>query len=162
MLERAIAGHPAFAVHRVDVERAGPSYTVDTLALLRAELGAAGAAAHDPRTRWDDAGRRELVFVLGADAARDLPRWRDPVGIARLARLAVLSRPGHAIDVEALTLAVPALSGRIEVLPERQIAISATEIRQRVAENRSIRYLVPDAVRAYIDEHRLYARGAGP
>ncbi|HEX5634933.1 MAG TPA: nicotinate-nucleotide adenylyltransferase, partial [Gemmatimonadales bacterium] len=91
MLERAIAGHPAFALHRVDLDRAGPSYTVDTLALLRAELDAESVGDGEPAGRGapvpDGAGRRELVFVLGADAARELPRWRDPEGIARLARL---------------------------------------------------------------------------
>jgi len=151
MIERAIAGNGAFALHRVDLDRPAPSYTVDTLALLAAELGAGGA---EPAV--------ELVLVVGADSARDLPRWRDPEGIARRARLAVLTRPGHDLDAATLVRDVPALVGRLDRLEERLVDISATDIRRRVAEGRSIRYLVPDAVREHIAAHGLYRPASEP
>lgn len=131
MLERALAGNPAFELSRLELD--GPSrYTVETLRALRA-------------TRARDA---ELVLVLGADSLRELPTWHEPDAIRGLARLAVARRPG-AEDA-------PSEGPGILLLPTPPVAISASDVRARIRSGRSIRYLVPDAVREYIEERRLY------
>ena len=130
MVELAITGAPGFRLERAELDRAGPSFTVDTLRAL---------AAAEPDTEW--------VLLLGEDAARDLPSWRDPGAVASLARIAVFARPGaQAIQGDGLwrRISVPL------------VEISATDVRQRVREGLSIRYWVPDAVAAYVTAHGLY------
>ena len=130
MLSLAIAGMSGFQVELSELQRAGPSYTVDTLRdLHRREPGA------------------ELVLLLGADAAAELPAWREAAEIPRLARVAVFARPGSQVP-EA-----PWISAVVTV---PAIDISATGIRARVARGQSVRYWVPDAVAEYIARHRLY------
>ena len=130
MLALAIEGTPGFALERAELEREGPSYTVDTLrALHQREPGV------------------ELLLLLGADAAADLPLWREAGEIPRLAQVVVFARPGSPVPQSPMisrTIRVPAID------------ISATEIRRRVREGRSIRYWVPDAVAEYVGHHRLY------
>ncbi|HEY7294431.1 MAG TPA: nicotinate-nucleotide adenylyltransferase [Dehalococcoidia bacterium] len=141
MVRLAVAGNPAFAVSTVELEQQGPTYTVLTLEALRAELGA-GATLH---------------FILGADALRDLPNWWQPERIVTLARLAVAARgrmPLH--GVEALDRRLPGLLAAFERVEMPALAISSTDLRRRAAAGRSLRYLVPDAVAAYIAAHRLY------
>ena len=141
MLRLAVADNPAFDVSTIEIDRGGPTFTVETLAALRAEMAAAA----------------ELVFLLGEDALLDMPHWRDPAGILRLARLGVAARPGGPpIDVDALERALPDLRARVEVVPMPLIDISSTDIRRRVREGRSIRYLLPRPVQEYIAEHGLY------
>jgi len=130
MLALALAGHPRFALDPLELERPGPSYTVDTLRALR---------ARDPGER--------LVLIVGADAAAELPRWRAVDEVARLAEVAVLTRPG-APEVSS------AFVTRFVATPA--IEISAREIRARCLAGKSIRYLVPDAVAEYIDRNGLY------
>jgi nicotinate-nucleotide adenylyltransferase len=130
MLALAIAGISGFALERAELEREGPSYTVDTLRnLQRREPGI------------------ELVLLLGADAAADLPLWHEAPEIPRLAQVIVFARPGSPVPESPMisrTIRVPAID------------ISATEVRRRVREGRSIRYWVPDAVAEYVSRHRLY------
>jgi len=140
MLARAIAGNPAFSAHTVDLDRPGPSFTVDTLARLR--------AAYGPQP--------EFWLILGLDSLARLPAWRRPDEIVRQARLAVLNRPGTAIDLDALVSAIPGLEGRIDRVAAPLIGISATDLRRRVAAGRSIRYQVPDAVADHIHARGLY------
>jgi nicotinate-nucleotide adenylyltransferase len=137
MLELALARQPAFAVSRVDLERPGPHYTVDALRLV---------AAEHPRA--------ELYFLMGADSLADLATWRDPPGIAAQAVLVVAPRPGAAVG----DLPVPA--DRVLVLDSPPVGISATDIRRRVREGRTIAYLVPAAVEDYIRRRGLYGAGA--
>lgn len=130
MLGLAVAGAPGFAVERLELERAGPSYTVDTLRELRAREPA-----------------RELTLLLGADAAAELGAWRSAAELPALARIVVFARPGSPAprsDLIAETIRVPALD------------ISATGIRARVRAGLSIRFWVPDPVAEYIARHRLY------
>jgi nicotinate-nucleotide adenylyltransferase len=134
MLRLAVEDNPAFEVSDVELDRAGPSYTADTLGSLKER----------------DAGA-DLFFILGQDALSDLPNWHDPARIARLATLAVAAR--EVDDAPDLPLTIGARVVRL-VMPT--IAISASDIRQRVASGRSIRYLVPPAVERYIREKRLY------
>lgn len=135
MVQAAIASNPAFMVSRVDLDRPAPSYTIDTLRLLRRELGE----------------QHQYHFVLGADSLSTLGKWRHPERIVQLARLAVISRPGFPPDVRALEETIPGISAATDVLDGLMLDISSTEIRHRIATGLSIRYLVPDAVLALID-----------
>ena len=130
MLELAVAGSPGFAVERAELERPGPSYTVDTLRALR---------AREPGIH--------LTLLLGADAAAEIGAWHQADEIPALATVVVFARAGTAVPSSRLiarTIEVPA------------IEISATEIRRRVREGRSIRFWVPDPVAEYVNRHRLY------
>lgn len=140
MVTRAIASNPYFVVSRVDVDRPGPSYTVDTLALLRQQLGA----------------DTELYFILGIDSLADLPNWREPQRIIELCHLAVVDRPGYDADISSLERVLPGLSRRVEFVPMPQLEISSTELVERVRQGLPIRYQVPAAVEEYIYAHRLY------
>lgn len=144
MVAAAIADNPAFALSRVEVDRPGPSYAVDTLEALTAEVRAAG-------------DQPDLVFILSSEAYAGLPTWRDPERILELCRLAVLPRAGSApVDPVAMARLVPGADLRTIVLDGPLLAVSGSTIRARVAAGRSIRYLVPDAVIAYIGDHGLY------
>ena len=140
MVQLAIADHDAFALSTVDLDRPAPSYTVDSLKLLRAAR---------PATEW--------VLILGADSLAGLATWREPARIAAQARLAVFARPGAALDLDAMQGQMPFLVGRVVEIEGPRVEISATDIRRRQAAGHSIRYLVPEAVRAYIAAHGLYA-----
>src|SRR5579883_2003534 len=148
MLELAIRPNPHFSLSLVDIERDGPSYTVDTLRLLRNELGA-------------DA---DLYFVIGGDSLRDLPTWYDPAGILEQATIVALMRPGYA-EVAAeramLFARLPALEQRLIVLEGPRLDLSSTELRRRVATGRPIKYQTPDEVEDYIRRHRLYQKIEG-
>lgn len=140
MTRLAIEGNPHFDLSSVDTERAGPSYTTDTLRILRGQWG-------QDCPMW---------FIIGADSLATLPRWKNPVGIMKLSRLAVVKRPGVAVDVDALERQLPALKERVDWVDAPLVDISATDIRRRVSEGRSIRYRVSDAVREYIETNGLY------
>ena len=145
MVERAIAGNPYFAADGREVRRPGPSYTVETVEELAAETGA------------------ELWFILSTEALAGLSTWRDPGRIVALARLCLVPRDG-APDAAIAQFVEdhPAAGGRIAVLDSARLAISSTMVRARVRAGRSIRYLVPDAVAALIEEHALYVADAAP
>lgn len=142
MTERAVADNPLFAVSPADLDRAGPSYTVDLLERLRAEQG----PGHD------------VAFIVGMDVLHELHRWREPRRVLELARLVAISRPGQrTVDPEELEARLAGARERVTVIRTLGVAVSSSELRCRVAEGRPIRYLVPDAVAAYIRERRLYA-----
>lgn len=131
MVRAAIAGDPRFEADELELRREGPSYTVDT---LRALAGRHPGAA--------------LFLLSGADLLSELPRWREPDEIQRLATLAVLSREGDTLPAETGLRAV--------AVPVTRVDVSATEVRRRASEERSIRYLVPEAVRAIVERERPY------
>ena len=143
MLALALAGNPAFRINELEKERAGPSYTVDTLAELR---------RRHPGTSF--------ALLLGGDALADLPSWRDPRGIVTDAALVVMVRPGVALlDAAQLRqrLALPADTPlELQVMETPLIDIASRDLRHRVAVGRSVRYLVPRAVEVYIQEKKLY------
>ncbi|MFL5777504.1 MAG: nicotinate-nucleotide adenylyltransferase [Chloroflexota bacterium] len=144
MVELAVAHEPAFEVSALELERAGPSYTVDTLETL---CEAAMSAGREP----------DLWLILSTEAFRDLHTWHDPQRILRLARLAVAPRDGYADANRALMASqFPGFEDRAVFLEAPRLRISATELRERAALGRSLRYLVPDAVAAYIGDHGLY------
>jgi nicotinate-nucleotide adenylyltransferase len=144
MVELAIAGNERFAVDRQELERAGPSYTVDTLAALHESSAAAG---HRP----------DLVLILSAEAFLGLATWHQPHRVLELARMVVAPRDGYPdAGPEFLYERFPDQAGRATFLDGPRMRLSASELRQRAASGRSLRYLVPDAVAAYIDDHALY------
>ncbi|MCX2726233.1 nicotinate-nucleotide adenylyltransferase [Thermomicrobium sp. 4228-Ro] len=139
MLQLALQGNPHFGISFVDVERPGPCYTVDSLAILRREYPG-----------------DELVFLMGEDSLRDLPTWREPNRIAEQALLGVALRPNVEVDLATVFAAVPAARDRVLLVHVPLIQIAASDIRRRVAEGRTIRYQVPRAVEQYIERHGLY------
>lgn len=132
MLERALVGHPRLKVWRGELERAAPSFTVETLRELRTQYPGA-----------------DLFLLMGQDQWGSFPQWRDPEAILSLARLCVLDR-----DVGDDASAQGQWPHRR--IRTRRVDVSSTEIRERVATGRSIRYLVPESVRDAITTHRLY------
>lgn len=147
MLALAVAGQPAFRVDDLEKDRPGPSYTVDTLAELH--------------RRYDGA---ELLLILGADMLEDLPRWHEPAGIAARAGLLVVARPGwQPPSLERLQedMRLPAgVALRQQVVQVPLIDIASRDLRGRATEGRSLRYLVPRAIEAYIADKHLYRHHA--
>lgn len=139
MTRLAVEENPHFAVSEVEVAREGPSYTVDTLDVLQRDYP--GAALH---------------LLIGGDSLSQLASWYRPEAILERARLAVYNRPGADLSD------VPdRIAARARFAASPLLAISGTEIRARLRRGASIRYLVPEAVRAYIRVHRLYGGEEG-
>ncbi|WP_327291151.1 nicotinate-nucleotide adenylyltransferase [Streptomyces sp. NBC_01198] len=134
----ATASNPTFSVSRSDIDRAGKTYTIDTLRDLRAEHPAA-----------------ELFFITGADALSQIFSWRDAGELFSLAHFIGVTRPGH-------TLSDPGLpEGGVSLVEVPALAISSTDCRQRVAKGDPVWYLVPDGVVRYIDKRALYRDATG-
>ena len=146
MVELAIAGHPAFGVSTIELDREGPSYSADTLAEL---------SRQDPQA--------ELFFLIGSDSLIDLPTWYQPDRIVSLATLVVATRPGSNLpDLSPLRTVLD--DARMHQLGEHiveipAVHISSSAIRARVAAGQTIRYLVSRAVECFIETHRLYRAG---
>jgi len=141
MVRLAIADEPYFKLSTMEIERAGPSYTVETIAELKSQI---------------EAGDK-LFFILGWDNLIQLPQWHEPSRLVRMCRLVPVPRVGYpSPDFDALEAAIPGLSQSIIMLDTPQIEISSSEIRDRVARGLSIHHLVPEPVEGYIKEHRLY------
>jgi nicotinate-nucleotide adenylyltransferase len=147
MVELAVADNAAFVMSGIELSRDGPSYTVDTLAELAGEA---------TRQRVD----RTLYFILSVEALGTLSTWHEPARLLELARLAVVERPGSplpdAARVGAMLPGGAASVDRVERVDTVPLANSSSDVRARAATGRSIRYLVPPAVEAYIRDHRLY------
>jgi nicotinate-nucleotide adenylyltransferase len=147
----ADARQPTFLLSRVDLDRPGPHYTVDTLAILREQHPAA-----------------EIWFLIGADSLADLPKWRAPRRIIALARLGVLARPGYAPDLGSLAARLPPPDGSEKPIDLRQqidwlsgpaLDVSSSALRARARQALPLRFLVPPSVEIYVREHHLYAPG---
>ncbi len=144
MVELAIAGNPAFAASRLELDRDGPSYTVDTLETLCAEQAEVGKSG-------------EVALIVSAEAFLDLPTWRSPERILELATLVVAPRDGYPeADASFLERHFPGTAARAVFLDGPRLRLSASDLRARAAAGRTLRYLVPDAVVAYIGDHGLY------
>lgn len=153
MVRLAIAGHPKFAVSDLELRRPGPSYTVDTLETLAA-------------------GGDELFYVVGSETFLDLLTWREPRRVARLARLVVIPRAGSPFDAEGAAAQkvlreIGVAGGFVDAdggVPPRGVLIvhatslplSASELRRRVREGRSLHFRMPPAAIAYVHSHGLY------
>lgn len=131
----ATAANPAFSVSRLEVDRTGPTYTVETLRAIRERLP-------------DDG----IFFVTGADAILNILTWKDADECLRLADFVAATRPGH--DLGALE--AEGLRDRIMVLDVPALAISSTDVRARLAGDRAVRYLIPREVEEYARKHGLY------
>lgn len=164
MLERAVTGRPGFVVSRIESERPQPSYTVDTLTLLRRQLG----------------DRTKIFFIVGADAFTEIATWKDYTRLLMYADFVIISRPSfqlgkveeavrqyfkgyrhHAKECvwrpkECVWLPEDGRRGKIYFLEIKAIAVSSTEIRRKVHAGLPIHRLVPPAVAEYIREYRLY------
>lgn len=136
----ATAANPRFAVSRVDIDRDGPTYTIDTLRELKAALPDA-----------------DLYFITGADAMAALLTWRDHEELFDLAHFVGCTRPGHEMD-EATLEGLP--KEKITIVEIPALAISSTDCRLRVERGEPIWYLVPDGVVQYIGKHKLYGKRA--
>jgi nicotinate-nucleotide adenylyltransferase len=133
MTRLAIQDNPKFEVSRVELDREGASYTIDTIKALHQQL---------PPT--------EIYLLIGRDQYEQFESWRQPYDIVKLVRLVVMDRPGSPAKSST------GFDSAVSYLKMPLLEISATEIRRRVAKGESIRYQVPEAVRTYIAEHRLY------
>ncbi|WP_271633007.1 nicotinate-nucleotide adenylyltransferase [Solicola gregarius] len=132
----ATAANPRFSVSRIDIERGGPTYTIDTLRDLEAEYGDA-----------------ELYFITGADALAAIVTWREPGELFEFAHFVGCTRPGHQID-ESTLQGLP--TDRVTIVEIPALAISSTDCRARVERDEPVWYLVPDGVVQYIGKYRLY------
>jgi nicotinate-nucleotide adenylyltransferase len=133
----ATASNPKFEVSRIEVDREGPTYTVDTLRALAAE--------------HPDA---ELTFITGADAMLEILEWKDPEEVLSLAHFIAATRPGY--DLTRFESQAPARTANVSLMSIPALAISSTDIRERIREGRPIRYLVPEGVKSYVEKAGLY------
>ena len=141
MVRLAVSSNPCFGVSSLEVERPGPTYSVDTLEELHRQAG----------------GRNEYYFILGADVVEDVGRWKEPARVLELCTLVVAYRPGYGQpDLATLDAVQPGASAKAILLDTIPLDISSTGVRRRVARGRSVRYLVPPEVDTYIREHGLY------
>ena len=139
MVKLALGSDTSDSVSRVEVDRPGPSYTVDTLRQLTEEMGPAN-----------------YFFLMGEDSLRDFPTWRDPETILEMADLGVVGRPGIDTDLAELTEILPSLAGKVHVAQIDELPFSSSEIRQRVAAGLPIDGYTVEPVAAYIRDHGLY------
>jgi nicotinate-nucleotide adenylyltransferase len=139
MLALALAGNPAFRVEEIEKDRPGPSYTADTLEVLH---------GHHPE--------HEFFLLLGGDALRDLPGWHEPGRIVTRAALVVMARTGAPVMQAESMQAKLGQPVRLESVEAPLVDICSTDLRERVRQGRSIRYLLPRAVEAYVQDKGLY------
>ena len=141
MLTLAIADNPYFSISRVDIDRAGPHYSADTVKLLRQQ--------------YLDA---DLYFLMGGDNLRALPTWERAPDLYRCCRLAVMRRADEDITPDMHDAVLPGLAEKVDIVdvPMLSVWLSSTVVVNRLRAKRSVRYLVPDAVLAYINDNELY------
>lgn len=145
MVELAIASNPHFFISRVDLDRPGPSYSVDTVRLLKQGWG--------PDS--------EIFFIMGMDSLMEIDAWHEPDQLIRLCRLVAVERPGFQPDLEALEAKVPGIAARTVMIDMPAVDISSSDLRRRVREGLPIKYQVPPEVEEYIHGHGLYLERGG-
>ncbi len=142
MLRLAVEQEPGFVISRVDINRPGPHYTVDTLKILARENQAAA-----------------LILLLGGDSLHDLTTWHEPQQlVAECHEIGVMRRPGALIDLASLEKQIPGLTIKVRYVDAPLLEIASHEIRKRVANGQPFRYYVPKGVYEYIREKGLYQR----
>lgn len=139
IVQLAIADNPCFRLSRVELDRPGPSFAIDTINALRAECGAPA----------------ELFFIMGADSILDIPTWHRSAELFKRCRFIATTRPGFELEKAKQRLTKEQLE-RVEFLDVPALDIASRDIRRRVAEGLPIRYLVPDVVEAEIRKRGLY------
>lgn len=140
MVELACADEALFQVSAIELQRPPPSYSFDTITELRQVYGP----------------NADLWFVMGADALAELHRWYKAAELIRLVRLAVVERPNASYDLAKLEATLPGISERIDPIEGPQLDIASSDLRARHAKGQPIRYQLPEAVLAYIKDHKLY------
>jgi len=141
MIELAIAGKPYFELSTIEIDRPGPSYTVDTLSILQQTLGA----------------QTKFFLIVGWDSLNELPAWHKPTAVLRRCKLvAVIRTGGNSPDLEVLEKSVPGVKRNTILLDMKPVDISSTNIRRRAASGLPLIGLVPESVDEYIREQKLY------
>ena len=140
MVEFAVSGFPEFKVSRIEMERGGPSYTVQTLEQLHIA---------DPS--------RELFLLMGADSLAELATWKDPARILELSQVVAVNRAGEVPNLLSVHALLEQTDRSVQIVDMPAMGVSASEIRTRVAHGQSIRFLTPRPVEMYIRQHKLYA-----
>ena len=141
MLQIALADNPRFRISRVDLDRPGPHYSLDTVQIIQQQCPDA-----------------ELYFVMGGDSLRDLPKWHAPEKLVQQCRLAVMERPGAEAYPTMHDAILPGLAERVVMIDAPVLEIASSEIVPRLKQGRSARYIVPDGVLHYIHQHGLYRK----
>lgn len=144
MVKRAIAANPYFELSTTEVDRHGPSYTVDTIAILQQQLGT----------------EARILFLLGWDSLAELPRWKEPSRLVQMCQLVAVPRSdSDPPNLEALESSIPGITQSVLFFDMPPVDISSSDIRKRVAQGLSIHHLVPDEVERYVEEQKLYRQG---
>ncbi len=139
MLECALTNHEEFIRSRLEIQRPGPHYTVETLKELRKQYPS-----------------EDRVYLIGGDALQDFPRWKDPDEILKCCRLAAWQRPGSLVDMDKLERELPGISAKLGWLDAPPNEISGTDIRERVRQGLPLQSLLHKSVEQLIREHGLY------
>jgi len=140
MVELAIASNPYFEISLVELSREGPSYSVDTLRLLRKQF--------EPGV--------EFFFIMGLDSLAGILTWHEPQQFLELCYIVATSRPGYGVDLEALEDILPGISTRTILLKTPELGISSSNLQERIRKGLPIKYQVPEPVEEYIYRHKLY------
>lgn len=140
LVQAALADNPAFEISRVDVDRPGPHYAVDTVRLLHDQLPG-----------------EELFYLMGGDSLHDLPTWYQPQELVRLcAQFAVMHRPSDAIDLQTLEVLLPGIGAKVHFIEAPLLEISSGDIRERAASGQPFRYFLSPAVYNLVQSERYY------
>lgn len=140
MVNLAIGDNPLFELSRVELDRPGPHYTLNTIRLI---------AEQNPGA--------EIILIIGGDSLRDLPTWREPREIvAACHEIGVMKRPHENAVLDELERDLPGIRAKIHYVDTPLLEIASRELRNRIAEGRSVRYYLPTSVREYIEQKRLY------
>jgi nicotinate-nucleotide adenylyltransferase len=146
MLELAIAGDPSFELSRVELERPGPHYTLDTVERIQADFPSA-----------------DVILLIGGDSLRDLPTWHRAADLVAACReIGVMRRPGDPADLAALEGPLPGIRSKVRFVNAPLLEIASSEIRRRAASGEAFRYYVSPAVYEYIRRRGLYRKAASP
>jgi nicotinate-nucleotide adenylyltransferase len=140
MLQGVIADNPAFELSRLEMDRPGPHYTVDTVRLL---------AEQEPQA--------DIILLIGGDSLRDLPTWRLAADlVTAVSKIGVMRRPGGFADLPALEAELPGVTEKTQFIDALLQPVSSSELRRRIAAGEMYRYYVPPSVYEYIETHHLY------
>lgn len=143
MISLGIKDNPLFEVSDLEIRREGPTYSIESIPKIKDQYGGA-----------------ELYFLIGLDALADIHKWKYPAELLEMCRVVGVKRPGyHDFDWSQIEDKIPGASQKIKIIEVSQIGVSSTDIRMMVKNGISVRYLVPDAVIRYIEEHKLYKSG---
>jgi len=145
MTSLAVMSNPSFFVSRLEIDKEGPAYTIDTVRHF--------ACGKEPGP--------EIFFITGADAILEIFTWKDYEDLLRLCTFIAVSRPGYSLDhfYESLERSCPEMKHKVHLLEIPALAVSSTFIRERVALSKTIKYLTPEPVEQYIRKHGLYRSG---